>query len=169
MIGVLVGVAAFALILYRQLRTRRLNSRNYTVPLVIGLIGVVQTVAYLASGAPVTAIDVAATLLGLVCAAVLAWPRARSQRLWRDDAGQWWMRGTALTVVWWFISLAVHFATSLLVHLVNGEGLQFGLGAFENATLMVYLGVTLGLQTWFRLRRLPSGSPATERVEVPVA
>lgn len=146
----LAGLAVFALILYRQLRTQPVGgAAGYKRPLVFGAIGLVLGVEYVAAH-DVSALAVAGLAVSLVLAAGWAWFRARSVVLWVRD-GVWFRRGTALTVVLWFGSIATHLGLDALLGLVDpAEGLGRGLG---NATLLVYLGVSLGLQHLVLTRR----------------
>lgn len=160
-IPALAGLAVFVLILYRQLRTQPVGgAAGYKRPLVFGAIGLVLGAEYVA-GHPVTGLAVAGLAVSLVLAAGWAWLRARSVVLWRRD-GVWFRRGTALTVVLWFGSIGTHLGLDALLGLVDpAEGLGRGLG---NATLLVYLGVSLGLQHLVLTRRvaaLPGASART--------
>lgn len=163
--GIVMAIAAIALILFRQLRTRRLSTANYRVPAILGGIGLMWTANFLQSGGKATPADVAGAALGLLVAAGLAWPRAQSQRIWRDSAGQWWMRGTALTVLWWFVAIGAHFGIGVLAHVLMGEP-AVTMGGFDSATLLVYLGVSFGLQSLFRLRRVPAAAAAAATTAV---
>ena len=150
-IPALAGLAVFALILHRQLRTQPVGgAAGYKRPAIFGAIGVVLALEYVAAH-PVTGLAVLGLAVSLVLAAGLAWLRARSVTLWVRE-GVWFRRGTALTVVLWFCSIGTHLGLDALLGLVDPtEGLGRGLG---NATLLVYLGVSLGLQHLVLTRRV---------------
>ncbi|SEP67291.1 hypothetical protein [Microlunatus flavus] len=154
------GLAVFALILYRQLRSQPVGgAAGYRRPVVFGAIGAVLGLEY-AGAHRVDALAVTGLAVSLVLAAGLAWLRARSVRLWVQD-GTWWRRGTALTVVLWFCSIGTHLGLDALLGLVDpGEGIGRGLG---NATLLVYLGVSLGLQHLVLTRRVAALSGPSAR------
>jgi hypothetical protein len=147
----LIAVAAFAFILYRQLRAQRVDAaKGARRPLIFAAVGVVLAGQYLLHH-QVTALGVAGLAVSLVLAALLSYLRGHSVRLWRQD-GAWWRRGTALTLVLWFCSIGSHLGVDALVgHLDPAEGIGKGLG---NATLLLYLGVSLGLQHLVVLQRV---------------
>lgn len=138
-----IGIAAFALILYRQLRTTRVDLDSGPRTLVIfGVIGLVLAGQYLSQHA-IAPLSVIALLLSLIVAAVLAWVRGRSVRIWADAAGIWWRRGTWLTLVLWLVAMGSHIGIDAGLSYLAGSANGAGLG---NATIMLYLAVSLGLQ-----------------------
>ena len=76
-------------------------------------------------------------LVGAVGLGIL---RGLTVRIWA--AGNWVLRqGTAVTMVLWLLSLAVHFAGDVFgAHAHDGSGL-------EASSFLLYLGLTLGVQT----------------------
>jgi hypothetical protein len=160
----LLALAVFVFILYRQLRPQPVNAvTGARRPLVFGAVGVVLAGQYLLHHT-VTTLGVVGLLVSLVVGAGLSSLRGHSVRLWRQD-GAWWRRGTALTLVLWFCSIGSHLGIDALVgHLDPAEGIGKGLG---NATLLLYLGVSLGLQHLVvlqRVRNLPAqDGPAVVR------
>ncbi|GAA1818945.1 hypothetical protein [Actinomadura chokoriensis] len=103
--NVLLGPAAPALVLYRQLRTRPVDERRmYTVPLVLAVVALAQG-GLIDRGHPALS---AALLAGEAVAAVgLGVLRAVTVRLWREDDGTLWRRGTGWTLAAWLVSVAV--------------------------------------------------------------
>ena len=98
--NIVIGIAVLGLVIYRQLRTRRIDhSRALRLPMILCLIGLVETIAYVAQGGTVGTGHLVAAVVGLVVAALLAYPRAMSMRMWVDETGQHWMRGTWLTKI----------------------------------------------------------------------
>jgi hypothetical protein len=75
----------------------------------------------------------------LVIAAVGAAIRVPTFRLWWQD-GQYWRKGTAVTVAVWLVSLGAHL---LYEGLTARDPALSGLGA---ATTVLYFGVSLGIQ-----------------------
>jgi len=159
-VSVLIGLAAVALVLYRQLRVRQLRQGIFKAPLILCVIGVLQIGEFCYSGGAVTAAGVVSAGIALVVAAALAWPRAQSMKVWQDDEGVWWGQGTWLSVLLWAVTIGAHVGITLLVPWLMGETvvgnpLTTGL---ESKTLLLYLGVSLGLQAWFREQRLTTAS-----------
>ena len=155
---IVIGILVVALLIYRQLRTRRVNSGGGArLMLILGLIGVVQTGEYL-SGHHVGVAAVAELLGSLVLAAVFAALRAVTVRIW-IDRGVAWAKGGWLTAALWIVTLGAHLGYDALT---GHSRATAGLGA---ATILLYLAVSLGVQrviTGYRARRLDPGSgPAT--------
>jgi hypothetical protein len=133
-------VALVALVLFRQRRVRRVP-RHVRVfgPVVIGLIGLYQLGAFTDHHrltASVAALLLAEIVLG---AAVLGAARAVTMRLWRIDHVVL-RQATWLTMGLWAVSLAVHFATTWWIGSIDS------VGRIAWASLLLYVGVTLGLQ-----------------------
>jgi hypothetical protein len=148
-VSIVVSVAVAALLVVRQLRAQPVNA-NFRLPLILGIIGLIELTNYLQKNHLGTTAIVA--LVGsLALAAVLGAARAATVHLWMQD-GQPWRKGTWLTGVLWVISLAAHFALDYLIdpHSPNG-----GLGG---ASILLYVAVTYTLQRLLvqaRARRLP--------------
>lgn len=149
---VLEVLLVLGFIFYRQLRVQRVKDNLLKLPLILGAIGVVNAANFLQDHR-VSAGDVAGVVAGLVVAALVAWPRAQSMRVWREADGTWMRRGTPVTIGWWLIALAGHAVTAFAGPLVFGET-PHGFSGFDSATIMVYLGVSLGVQGWFLEQRL---------------
>lgn len=149
---VLEVLLVLGFILVRQLRVQRVKDNLLKLPLIVGALGVVNAANFLQDHR-VSAGDAAGVLSGLVLAAVVAWPRAQSMRVWREADGTWMRRGTPITIGWWLVALVGHVATALAGPILFGET-PHGLGGFDSATLLLYLGVSLGAQGWFLEQRL---------------
>ena len=147
----LISVAAIVLILYRQLRAQPVRAAAGAArPLIFAGLGIVLAGQYLLHHT-VTTLGVVGLVVSLLVGAVLSYLRGRSVRLWRQD-GAWWRRGSALTLVLWFCSIGSHLGIDAAIgHLDPSEGMGKGLG---NATLLLYLGVSLGLQHLVVLQRV---------------
>jgi len=139
MIGVdiLIGLVVLGFILYRQLQVRPVRD-DMRLPLILGVIGVVELAQYL-QHRPHGPSVIAALAGSLVIAAAFGAIRAATVRVW-SDGGQAWRQGNWLTAVLWIVSLAAHLAYD---YFVDGKGQQAGLGS---ASLLLYFGVTFTIQ-----------------------
>lgn len=143
--NLVIGVAVLALLVVRQLSVRRLNE-SYRVTLIIAIIGVVQFVSFLGAHHGHRTQVVEAVLGSLAIAAVTGALRAPTVKVWRDGSGQLLRQGTWLTAVLWVVSLAAHLGYDALV---GGKTL----GDVGDATILLYLAVTLVIQRMIMLAR----------------
>jgi UDP-N-acetylmuramyl pentapeptide phosphotransferase/UDP-N-acetylglucosamine-1-phosphate transferase len=148
---IVIGVAVLALLIYRQLRARPVNTSGLRLAAVIGVIGLIEAYQFIQHhhAGPVT---YAALLGSLVLAAVFGVLRAATVRLWMQD-GQPWSRGNWLTASLWIVALAAHLGYDALVagHRTANVG---------DATIVLYLAVSLGVQRLVvhqRAQRLDAG------------
>lgn len=152
-VDLVLGVLVLGLLIYRQMRTRQVRSVDLRVPLIIGIIGLVQLVTFLKTDHSRGV--VAAGLAGsLALAVVFGAARASTVRIWLAD-GQAWARGTWLTGLLWAVSLGAHLGYDALVAGGDGKG---GLGS---ATVLLYLAVTFTVQRYvllYRSQRLRVGN-----------
>ena len=147
--SLIIGIAVLALVLSRQLMTRRL-SESYRLSVILALIGIVEFANFL-SGHPNDDGGIAAAVVGsLVLAAAFGVARALTVRVWREN-GQLLRRGTWLTALLWILSLAAHLGYDYLVagHVTGKNG-----GNVGNATIILYLVVTLTVQRFILLNRV---------------
>ncbi|MGD0608033.1 MAG: hypothetical protein ABSA53_31150 [Streptosporangiaceae bacterium] len=115
-------MAVLVLVLFRQLQVRPVRD-TMRLPLILGIVGVVELVQFLHNRPHGPAVVVA--LAGsVVIAAIFGAIRAASVRVW-VDGGQAWRQGNWLTAVLWILSLGVHLGYD---YLVVGKGSQAGLG-----------------------------------------
>jgi hypothetical protein len=152
MTSLVIGVAALALILVRQVRARPLESGVVLVG-VLGVLGLAETGAFLfgkqqfiafvkgrnhhlVPAVPDVRMMIIAAVGSLVLAAVTGALRAPSERLWWQD-GQVWRKGTAATVVLWLVSLGLHLGYDAMV----AHGPDFG-----DATMTLYFAVSVASQ-----------------------
>jgi predicted Co/Zn/Cd cation transporter (cation efflux family) len=156
-VTIVIGLAVLALLLARQVTTRPLSG-GYRLPLILVIVGLFEFAAFLLGGGQqlaqflkghrsvVTIHDgstVVVALAGsLVIAALSAAVRARTVRLWWQD-GQYWRKGTAVTLVLWIASLAAHL---LYDDLISRSSQLRGLGS---ATILLYFAVSLVIQRMF--------------------
>ena len=149
LISILVGVAVAALLVVRQLRSQPLNA-SFRIPLILGVIGLIELVEYLGKHHPS---DVAYGALAgsLVVAAVFGALRAATVHLWVQD-GQPWRKGNWLTGILWVVSFAAHFGIDYLVDPHNPNG------GLAGSTILLYLAITYTIQRLImqaRAQRLP--------------
>jgi hypothetical protein len=144
-VNVVITVAVLVLILFRQLRAQPAKI-NTPLVLVVGIIGVVETVTFLSQHGRGGGRAYVALVGSLVLAVVLGGIRAYTMRVW-VDGGQIWRQGNWLTAGLWILSLAVHFGYD---YLVDGKGPDAGLGA---ATALLYFAVTYTVQRYVVLAR----------------
>jgi len=147
-------LAVLVFVLAGQVRAKPLS--GFKLPLILVVIGALEAGAFLVGGGQrlaeilkghrsfaVTIPDGKTAIMALtgslVIAAVGAAIRVPTFRLWWQD-GQYWRKGTAVTVVLWLVSLGAH----LLYEGVTARNPALsGLGA---ATTVLYFGVSLGIQ-----------------------
>ena len=164
--NLIVGVLVLALVLYRQLATRRL-SENYRLSIILAIIGIVEFVNFL-NGHPNDDGGIATAVIGsLVIAAAFGVARALTVQVWREN-GQLLRKGTWLTGVLWILSLAAHLGYDDLVagHITGKNG-----GNVGGATVLLYLVVTLSIQQFVLLNRVArqeaSGQLSADQPQVP--
>ena len=144
-LDIILGLAVLALLIYRQLAARPVNSSALRLIAILVIIGIFQTYRFLSQNHahPLTFAAIGGSL---VLAAIFGALRAGTVRVWLQD-GQAWSQGNWLTATLWIASLVAHLGYDVL--LVHGPGAR-GLGT---ATIVLYLAVTLGFQRVLVLRR----------------
>jgi hypothetical protein len=144
LVSILIGVALAVLLGFRQLRAQPLNA-SFRLPLIFGIIGVIELVEYLGKHRP-GGTAVGALIGSLAAAAVFGALRAATIHLWVQD-GQPWRKGNWLTVVLWVVSLAAHFGIDYLIDPHNPNG------GLAGSTILIYLAVTYTVQRWIMTAR----------------
>lgn len=144
-VSLLVGLAIFVLILWRQRQARPLRSRM-TGPVVLAVAGLASLTAY-ARTEPLSPHELAwiASLLA-VDAVGLGAVRALTVRVWLDGTGLAWRQGTWWTVLLWIAGAAAHSVAD-------------GATGVGSASALLYLGLTLATQRLV----LSARSPAAQR------
>jgi hypothetical protein len=161
--NLLIGIAVLAVLLWRQLATRRL-SENYRFSVILAIIGIIEFAQFLQGHPHHTGAIAAAVVGSLVLAGVFGAVRAPTVRVWRQD-GQLYRKGTYLTAVLWVVALAAHLGYDYLVagHVTGKNG-----GNVADATVVLYLVISLTVQRYVLLRRVareeaagqvPAGGP----------
>jgi hypothetical protein len=147
-LNLVIGVAVLGLLIYRQLQARPVRG-NQRLVLVLTVIGVILAVQYIEKLHSLSA-AISALAGSLVLAAVFGAVRAATVRIWMQD-GQPWVQGNLLTAALWILALGAHLGYDYLV------GQHKDISGIGNATLILYLAVTLGVQRLIvvlRARRL---------------
>jgi hypothetical protein len=160
-VDIVIDIVLLVLLLARQVTTRPLSD-SYRLPMILVIIGIVEFAAFVTGGGQQFAQivkgqrsfmaihgskTVAVALIGsLALAALFAAIRAPTFRLWWQD-GQYWRKGSALTLALWIVSLAAHLAYDDLV------SRNAALNGLANATILLYIAVSLGIQRMLLGRR----------------
>ena len=130
LVNVVVGLLVLGWILMRQMSPRRVadSPKGALIVTVIGLVSAAQFVDHHHLSVLALATMVVSALLG----AAFAVARGFTVRIWRDEQGTAWSRGTATTLVLWFVGLAAHVGLDM----VAGHGAG-------SATIVLYIGTML--------------------------
>lgn len=139
---IVLGVAVLALLIYRQLIPRPVRSSSLRLVVILGVIGIWETVQFLQQHhvtASSTAVVAAALAGSLVLAVVFGFARARTVHVWLKD-GAPWSRGNWVTAGLWVLALAAHLGYDALL---DQHQSTHGLGT---ATIVLYLAVTFLVQ-----------------------
>lgn len=141
-LSVFIGAVLLILVLLRQVAVRPVpHVIRLGLPVIIGVIGLFELIGYSNDHHHIAGSAWAWVLGTLLVGAVgLGILRGLTVRIW--TAGSWVLRqGTAVTMALWLLSLAVHFAGDVFgSHAHDGSGL-------EASSFLLYLGLTLGVQT----------------------
>ena len=166
-VSLVIGLAVLALVLYRQLATRRL-SESYRLSIILAVIGVVQFVDFL-KGHPGNPSGITEAVVGsLVLAGAFGVARAITVRVWRQG-GLLMRKGTWITAILWIVAVAAHYGYDDVVagHITGKNGSSVG-----NATVLLYLVISLTVQQFVLLARVKrqdaAGEVPTEDPQVPV-
>jgi hypothetical protein len=152
--NLLVGIVVLGLVVYRQIIARPLNG-NFRLPLLLGVIGVVELVSFL-KGKHVTGTLEAGLAGSLVLAAVFGAARALVTRVWVQD-GQPWRKGGWPAGLLWVVAVAAHLGYDQFVYKNASLG---------SITILLYLAVSLvvqGVILQAKALRLPNGGGGFNR------
>jgi hypothetical protein len=146
-----IGVAVLGLLIYRQLVARPVRSSSRVV-LILAVIGLIEAVQYIQRLHAGTAAIVA--LVGsLVLAAAFGAARAATVKIWMQD-GQAWVKGNLLTAGLWVLALGAHLGYDYLI------GLHRDIGSLGDATVLLYLAISLAVQRYIVNLRAQRLDPA---------
>jgi hypothetical protein len=141
-----VGVVVVGLLIYRQLVARRVSASGVRIALVLAVLGILETVQYLQKQHHDSGVTAAALGGSLVLAVAFGVARAVTVRIWQKD-GSTWSQGNWITALLWAAALAAHLGYDYLLDKHHGT---VGLG---DATILLYLAITLGTQRLVLLQR----------------
>ncbi len=162
-----IGIAVLALVVGRQLTTRRLRE-SYRFLIILAIIGAVQFGTFLQGHPHHDGAIVAAVAGSLLLAAVLGAVRAPTVKVWRQD-GQLLRKGTWLTAALWVVAFAAHLGYD---YLVAGDVTGKNGGNVGDATVVLYLAVSLAVQRFIMLTRAArqeaAGQLAAADAQVPL-
>jgi hypothetical protein len=147
-VSLVIGIAVLALVITRQLSTRRLRE-NYRLMAVLAIIGVVEFADFLKGHTGNDTKIIVAVIGSLVLAAVFGVLRALTVKVWRES-GQLLMKGSWLTAVLWAIAVAAHLGYD---YLVVGSNAGKNSTALGDSTVLLYLVVSLTVQRLVLLSR----------------
>ncbi|MGI5485919.1 hypothetical protein [Microtetraspora malaysiensis] len=143
-----LSVAVVLFVVYRQMMTRRIERRGILV-----FAGVMMLVGLAGGGVVDTrhpALGVLMLVVELAVAVGFGFLRAATVRVWRDEAGMTWSRGTGWTAAAWLASLTSRVA-------LFGAGYGLGLAPAPTSVLL-FVGLTIAVQSvavTLRARPLP--------------
>jgi hypothetical protein len=147
--SLVIGIAILALLVFRQLRTRRLRE-SYRLMIILAIIGVIEFADFLKNHTGIDDPKIVVAVVGsLVLAAVFGAVRAPTVKIWRES-GQLLMKGSWLTGILWAISVAAHLGYD---YLVVGSSAGKNSTALGNSTVLLYLAVSLTVQRLILLSR----------------
>jgi hypothetical protein len=149
----LLGVAVLGLIMYRNLVARPVRQGNQRIYLILGVVGIIETVTYIQKQHVDATIAGAALLGSLVLATVFGVIRALTVRVWMKD-GQPWSQGSWVTAGLWIVALGAHFGYDALI------GSHKGLSGLGSATALLYLAVSFAVQRFIVSARAAKLGPA---------
>jgi hypothetical protein len=152
LLSLIIGVAVLGLLIYRNLVARPVRQNNPRLYVILGIIGIVETVEFMQKNHVDATIAVTALAGSLVLAAVFGAIRAVTVRVWMKD-GQPWSQGNVLTAALWVIALAAHLGYDALI------GHDKGVGDIGSATVLLYLVVSLAVQRFIITARASKLDP----------
>lgn len=153
MTNLILAIAVVGLVLFRQLTPRQVTAdAGWRLLLILGAVGVVQLGQFIDKSGWIGMIGIGLLAGSFGLAAIFGTLRAGSMTIWQERDGSWWRRGGVTTLVLWAISIGSHFGIDALAAHLAGPATDIrGLG---NATLLLYLAISLGLQNLLVGRRV---------------
>jgi len=150
-VNVVLGVLVLVWILSRQVQKRPVTSSSVRLPAILAAVGLYETTSFVRDAAPSSGVPVGAVallVLGVVVGGALAAVRGYQVRVWRDADGTVVRQGTAATVLLWLAAIAAHLGIDVAIDHVSHQ-----LSGLGSASLVLYLGVVLGIQSLVVQRR----------------
>lgn len=141
-------VALVGYAIYRQTRTNHITGRaRFTLAIIYTAVGLLLGVHVAHTPAAYGLLAV-----GLVASLVVGFVRGRLTRMWRDDRGEIYTRGTALTIGLFLGLVAFKFVLGAVAYLTHTP-YESGIGS-----VLVMVGVMLAVQAeliWRRAQAMP--------------
>ncbi len=139
--AIAVDVLLVAWVLYRQVKVRRVRPHlTLRLPAILAVVGLIELVDYTGTRhVPAGAVGVLA-LSFVAGAVVLGAVRAVTVKLWRVE-GLVLRQGTWFTILLWLVSIALHYGAQEWITALHGPS------GIVSASLLLWLGVTYGVQT----------------------
>ncbi|GAA1272702.1 hypothetical protein Psi02_05850 [Planotetraspora silvatica] len=148
-LAILLALAVLALSIYRQMRTRPVGEgRALVLPLVLIALGAAQ--GHLVDGDH-AALSIWLLAGELVVGVVLGLVRAYTMRIWRDESGRLWRRGTPWTIAAWIVAIATRAG-------FVAAGISAGV-ALETGSILIFFGLSLVVQAVAVVARARSTAP----------
>ncbi|GAA4831157.1 hypothetical protein GCM10023221_03580 [Luteimicrobium xylanilyticum] len=150
-VNIVLGLLVLVWILSRQVQKRPVKPSSLRAPVILAAVGLYETASFLRSSAPAAGVPasvLALLALGVVVGGALAAWRGSQVRVWRDTDGTVVRQGTGLTVLLWLVAIGAHLGLDVLI-----DHADHGLSGLGSASLLLYLGVVLGIQSLVVQRR----------------
>lgn len=154
--NIVIGVAVVALLLARQMQSRRARETSSArIVLILAVIGVLD-ISGAVKGHSLGAGAVAWLVGSMVVGAGLGAARAATVVIWRAPDGTAWRKGSLLTAALWVVSLGAHLAMEV------GIDSSTKIAALGASSILLYLAVTFGVQRevvrWRAAKLAPAAS-----------
>jgi len=147
--NILLAAGVFVWAVYRQYQTRPVGVFKAQMFLVLGAIGVWQ-IAQLADSRGISPVEAATLVVSLGLAALFGWLRGRAARIWVHN-GVAYRRGGWTAMGLWAAAILTHVVVDFLGGVLAGTR---GTSPLDQASIMLYLALTLGIQGLVIARRV---------------
>jgi hypothetical protein len=154
--GIVIAVLAVGFILYRQLQKRPVKEDSgFRMPVILIAIGVLESANAVTHAAPAVLVT---TALSLMTGAGFGLLRGRFVHLFREG-GKLFKQGNAITIVLWIVGIGIHFGLDALGGALSTTTTASSGSSFGSATILIYIGVSLGAQQLITMQRARTVSP----------
>jgi hypothetical protein len=155
-LNTIIWIVILVWLLSRQIRKRPIGRRSGSsgkstrrlrlAPILIGL-GLIQFLYYLDHNRHFSGFAITILLLSFIVCGLLSVIRAHTVHIWRESEGLM-RQGTWITISLWLVGTALHLVAELII---DHNGGPAGAGS---ATMLIYLGFAVFIQTVFLKRRV---------------
>lgn len=137
---IVVDILVVVWLLYRQRQVRRVRAQvNLRLAGFLSILGLIELIDFSDQHHLAPKVVGVLTLSFVVGAVALGAVRATTVRIWRVE-GAVLRQGTWLTIGLWILSLALHYGAEWWIDALHGPG------GVVSASLLLWLGVTYGVQ-----------------------